>query len=80
LGKVAGRALQVLYPKSDFATKFRQLKTIDTLRRGEYNADGLAIRITYLPVDRMWNQYADEIRPDILRFIGDAGKVNNQMN
>lgn len=32
LGRVAGRALQILYPKSDFASEFKRLKNIDALR------------------------------------------------
>lgn len=72
LGRVAGRALQILYPKSDFAGEFKRLKTIDALRSDEYDADGRPIRITYLPADRMWNQYDNEIRSDILKFISDA--------
>jgi uracil-DNA glycosylase len=73
LGVIAGRALEILYPESSFAKSFKWSgRTLSPeMRSGRHEAGGHQVRITYLPVDRMWNQHADEIRADIKTHVRD---------
>ncbi len=73
LGGVAGRALQILYPESSFAKSFKWWggTLSPDMRAGTYEAGGHEVRITYLPVDRVWNRFASLIRSDIQKFVKD---------
>lgn len=68
LGAVAGKALRILYPDSDFARSYKSGKTLEDMRFERCHAGGYPIRMAYLPVDRMIRK-VNEFRSDILRFV-----------